>query len=73
MHQDKSRNSPTSASYATHKNSFEIEAYLIHVRNTGIPWQNSVYQTINSISKGVGRLDQKLQKNKGYAKNVPNI
>ena len=29
---DKSRNSPTSASYATHKNSYEIEAYLIHVR-----------------------------------------
>ena len=29
---DKTRNSPTSASYATHKNSYEIEAYLTHVR-----------------------------------------
>ena len=29
---DKSRNSPTSASYATHKNRYEIDAYLIHVR-----------------------------------------
>ena len=29
---DKSRISPTSTSYATHKNSYEIEAYLIHVR-----------------------------------------
>ena len=29
---DKTSNSLTSASYATHKNSYEIEAYLIHVR-----------------------------------------
>ena len=29
---DKVRNSPTFASYATHKNDYTIEAYLIHVR-----------------------------------------
>ena len=61
---DKFRNSPTSASYATHKNDYTMEAYLIHVRIKNIVtlWQNSVYQTTSFISKPVGRLGQKLLK-----------
>ena len=72
---NKIRNSPTSASYATHKNDYNMEQYLIHVRIKNIVtlWQNSVYTITSSTSKPVGRLGQKHHKTYGSVKNAQNI
>ena len=68
-------NSPTSASYATHKNDYNMEQYLIHVRIKNIVtlWQNSVYPITSSTSKPVGRIGQKHHKTYGSVKNAQNI